>query len=132
MGDDQQRIETEHVEVHRLAEQLAAPKTLLALRRDVRALMSFLPAHFQREERDDGLFATAAALAPAEAWRFDEIRERHARILEELEDLFTLVDRGGGFDSARGLARSLSEQLVAHDQLETTWLRVALAQRPHA
>ena len=125
-----QRIETEHVEVRRLAERLMQTGSPFVLRRDVRALLAILPAHFHYEEREDGAFALAVARTPDEAWRFDEVRDKHARMLEELEDLFNLVERDDAYDAARSLARGLGEQLLAHERMETEWLRTALAPKP--
>jgi hypothetical protein len=118
-----QRIETEHVEVRRLAERLTQPSSAFVLRRDVRALLAFLPAHFHYEEREDGPFALAVARAPDEAWRFDQVRDKHARMLEELEDLFNLVERDDSYDAARSLAREFAEQLLEHERMESAWLR---------
>jgi hypothetical protein len=122
MRDDPQRIETEHVEVRRLAERLAEPGVPAALRRDVHALLSFLPAHLHREERPDGVFANAVARAPEEAWRLEAIRDRHARMLEELEALLALVEREDADDAARVLARELAHQLLDHEHMEAAWL----------
>jgi hypothetical protein len=125
--DDRQRIETEHVETRRLAERLEQPSTIAALRGDVHALMTFLPAHFHREERSDGLFALAVARAPEEAWRFEELRDKHARMLEEVEELFALVEREDAHPAASALARELGRQLLEHERMESDWIRLALA-----
>jgi hypothetical protein len=125
-----QRIETEHVEVRRLAERLTRASSPFVLRRDVRALLASLPAHFHYEEREDGPFALAVARLPDEAWRFDEVRDKHARMLETLEDLFNLVERDDSYDAARFLALELGAQLLAHDQMEAEWLRTALVPKP--
>ena len=122
-----QRIETEHVEVRRLAERLTRTSSPFALRRDVHALLAFLPAHLHYEEREDGPFALAVARSPDEAWRFDEVRDQHARMLEALEELFNLVERDDAYDAARPLARELGEELLAHERMEAEWLRTALA-----
>ena len=117
-----QRVETGQVEVRRLAEQLLRPSSPFVLRRDVRALLAFLPAHFLYEEREDGPFALAVTRAPDEAWRWDQVRDEHARMLEELEDLFHLVERDDSYDAARSLARELGEQLLEHERMESAWL----------
>jgi hypothetical protein len=122
-----ERVETEHFEVRRLAERLTQPSSPLVLRRDVRSLLAFLPAHFHYEERDDGPFALAVSRAPAEAWRFDEVRDKHARMLEELEDLFNLVERDDDYDAACFVAHELGEQLLAHERMEAEWLHATLA-----
>ena len=122
-----ERIATEHLDARRLAERLIEPCPPFIFRRDVRALLAFLPAHFHYEERDDGPFALAAARVPAEAWRFDQVRDMHARMLEVLEALFSLVERDDSGDAARLLARDLAGQLLDHERMEAEWLQTIRA-----
>jgi hypothetical protein len=127
-----QRIATEHVEIERLAARLQSPTSAFTLRRDVRALVALVPGHFHREERSDGPFARAVALAPDDAWRFDEIRDKHARMLEVLEDLFALVERDDSYAAACEMARHLAAELGEHERLENEWLGRVLAHPPHS
>jgi hypothetical protein len=129
MNTPPHRLHDEHLRVSRIAERLQAPAEATSLRRDIRELMTFLPGHFLLEERPEGAFALVLARSPDDAWRFDRIKDEHARMLELLEALFVLVDREDADADAQALALApeLGRELQAHDRLESAWLAQAQA-----
>jgi hypothetical protein len=119
------RAEQEHSLVRGLANELLAASSLPALDRVVHEAGSFLSQHFDWEERSDGPFARAVERHPAEAWRFEEVREEHARMLEIVDELFLLVARDDSWDASTRLASELARRLLEHERLEAEWLRRA-------
>ena len=119
------RLEHEHTLVRALAEELLAASSLPALDRVVHEAGSFLSQHFDWEERADGPFARAVERHPAEAWRFEEVREEHARMLEIVDELFLLVARDDSWEASTRLASELARRLIEHERLEAEWLRRA-------
>jgi hypothetical protein len=86
---------------------------------------AFLSQHFAWEERLDGPLARAVARNPSEAWRFEEVRDEHARMLEMIDELFLLVARDDSWEAARRLTNQLAQELLDHERLEAEWFRRA-------
>jgi hypothetical protein len=118
-------MEHEHTLVRGLAEELLSAPSLPVLDRVVHEAGAFLSQHFAWEERLDGPLAQAVARRPAEAWRFEEVREEHARMLEIIDELFVLVARDDSWDRATQLAGVLARKILAHEDREAEWLRRA-------
>ena len=119
------RLQHEHTLIRGLAEELLAASSRQALDRVVHEAGAFLSQHFAWEERMDGPLATAVARHPSEEWRFEEVRDEHARMLEIIDELFLLVARDDSWDRATQLAGVLAQQLLAHEDREAEWLRRA-------
>jgi hypothetical protein len=119
------RTEQEHTLVRGLANELLAANSLPALDRVVHEAGSFLSQHFAWEERSDGPLAQAVARHPTEAWRFEEVREEHAQMLDIIDELFLLVARDDSWEASTRLAGELARRLLAHERLEAEWLRLA-------
>jgi hypothetical protein len=118
-------LEHEHTLVRGLAEELLAASSLPALDRVVHEAGAFLSQHFAWEERVDGPLARAVARHPSEEWRFEEVRDEHARMLEMIDELFLLVARDDSWEAARRIANELAQELLDHERLEAGWLRLA-------
>ncbi len=124
-GPSPSRLEHEHTLVRGLADELLAASSLPALDRVVHEAGAFLSQHFAWEERVDGPLARAIARHPSEEWRFEEVQEEHARMLEIIDELFLLVARDDSWEAATRLAGELARQLLAHERQEAEWLRRA-------
>ena len=122
-GTGPSRLEHEHTLVRGLAEELLAASSLPALDRVVHEAGAFLSQHFAWEERVDSPLAMAIARHPSEEWRFEEVLEEHARMLEIIDELFLLVARDDSWEPATRLAGVLAQELLAHEQREAEWLR---------
>jgi len=123
------RVEREHSLVRGLANELLAARSPLALDRVVHEAGAFLSQHFAWEERYDGPFAQAVARHPSEAWRFEEVREEHALMLEMIDELILLVARDDSWDVSSHVAGELARRLLEHERLEAEWLQRAGGQQ---
>lgn len=128
-GTAPSRLDHEHTLVRGLAEELLAASSLPALDRAVHEAGAFLSQHFAWEERIDGPLATTVARHPSEEWRFEEVQEEHAHMLEMIDELFLLVARDDSWEASTRLAGELARRLLAHESLESEWLRRARGQQ---
>ena len=128
-GTAPSRLEHEHTLVRGLAEELLNATSLPALDRVVHEAGAFLSQHFAWEERSDGAFARAVTRHPADAWRFEVVRDEHAQMLEIVDELFLLVARDDSWEASTRLAGELARRLLEHETLEAEWLGRARGQQ---
>ena len=111
-------LQEERDRIAGIAERMIGSTHRAALRGVVHELMSFLPAHFHREEAPGGPLATALAEDPGQAWHVEAIQDRHALILEGLEELWSNLDGDALTEDERAEATRIGRLLQDHEARE--------------
>ncbi|HUK66208.1 MAG TPA: malate synthase A [Anaeromyxobacteraceae bacterium] len=118
-------MEKDHHELGALVARAQRAAGPAALGSALDELKAFLARHFEREERDQGIFGILAERGASE--EADALLHEHRTILHELEALVRAVGDGLSAKQVGERARTLAGQLVEHERREHAMAERALS-----
>ena len=119
-----QVMESDHRELGAFVERVKAARDLTALTRALDLLGAFLATHFEREERDQGVFGILANRGASD--EVDGFLAEHRRILEEVKGLAEGARDGLGDSQVAARSARLVHQLRDHELREHAMAEKAL------
>jgi malate synthase len=109
-------MEDDHHRMIDIVARVRASKEARALRASLEELSSFLSAHFEREERDQGIFGILAGGGESED--VEELLGEHRRLLAEIRGLVERAQQGLGAVELSERAGEVAARLRAHEAHE--------------
>jgi hypothetical protein len=115
-------MEADHENLFAIAGRVKEARDVPGLVAALGDLSAFLAEHFEREERDQGIFGILADRGVSE--QVDELIGEHRQILHDVKDLASVARRGEMATQLGERAADLAKQLRDHEAREQ-----ALAER---
>ncbi|HTP25756.1 MAG TPA: isocitrate lyase, partial [Anaeromyxobacteraceae bacterium] len=117
-------MEADHFDMATLVARVRKAKDLAASTTALAELSSFLAAHFEREERDQGIFGILAERGVSE--QADELLLEHRRLLEEVRGLSEGADGDLPVSELGARAAEVASRLREHEMREQSIAEEAL------